>query len=692
MAEYHKAYEATPPNLNLGHRLSPGHLKYLSDRGIAEDVARAAGYFTASSRKEHPEVFSERQRRRHPSLIAPRLSPDGSSVGFQKRDDRPVEINGKTLKWVSPPAERCKPVLGVHPWLLGEVRASKGPLWAVEGLTRALALAGLGTPAVGYDGCYSWQRGGTPLSCWDHVNLRGRLVYDVPDADARTNQNVQNAQAARVAYLESRGAKVLCINVPEVNGDEHAGLDDYIAAGYDVATLASEARPFEPVDVGPERLTKDEELRMFIEMKLEELDELPARKIGECGALKVARYMVEVAAPKHGKLKDGGVVVHPSIRQIAAGVRVGVKSTYKALERLEEEEFLEAVDEPRARHKARSYLLPIPLVDKGALGKHMREGAYKGEGSKENKEGENPHTNGKLYAGVSLMPPPLRNSKVVHTWERQGGRRVVVHSDFYKRYGAKREAIIRHVLESESVGLDDLHAKFDTGSAKPHRFFRIWIKPMVDDEVLVVDRDHVAMAPNWEEALDFVRARTGEELDNRLQDQRYARQRRAYRKARDLGPVDEESDLMGKDRTAEIVKRAAERDHEARIEEQRRKVGMTVEVFLADTLRGASGFAWRELRVLWMGMGGKTEHLRYAIKNPYGFRRDPYGDLYVVRVDPEPEPGEASAPKHGKPKHGKPKHGKPKHGKPKHGVYVHDAFCDCDWCSEPLQTGYARVR
>jgi hypothetical protein len=39
---------------------------------------------------------------------------------------------------------------------------------------------------VSYAGCYAWKQDGEPLRCWDYVNLNGRLVLDVSDADYRT--------------------------------------------------------------------------------------------------------------------------------------------------------------------------------------------------------------------------------------------------------------------------------------------------------------------------------------------------------------------------------------------------------------------------------------------------------------------------------------------------------------------------
>jgi hypothetical protein len=75
---------------------------------------------------------------------------------------------------------------------------------------------------------------------------------------------------------------------------------------------------------------------------------------------------------------------------------------------------------------------------------------------------------------------------------------------------------------------------------------------------------------------------------------------------------------------------ASEREHAARMEEQRRKVGTTAEVFVADNLRGASGFGWRELRQLWTERGGRSDDLIRAVRaGPWELKREADGELCV---------------------------------------------------------------
>jgi DNA-binding MarR family transcriptional regulator len=581
-----------------------------------------------------------------------------------------------------------------------EVTHGTGPLLVVEGLTRSYAVAERGKASVSYAGCYSWQKDGEPVPCFDHVNLN-RVVYDVPDADARTNAHVQEAQARRVKYLESRGATVLVINVPEVNGDEHAGLDDYLAAGGDLEALMQDAQPFTPTSVGRERLKRSDRLRIGVGILRGRVESLESRNARECSALVVARYAVEEAATSHGKPEERGVRVRPSVRQIAQGVRVSIRTVSKALTYLEEIGFLERIQGPRGKHEAASYLLLYPSLGGGReVGKHQGTKREQGKETLEHGgEGESPLYQQESSSGVYSVRggrepgnvPALRNPKVVHTWEREDGRRVVVDSHYYWRYGKKREEILRYVLEIGDADETDIHERFGSRSSRLRDFRRTWITPMVDDGVLVTDDGIIRPAPYWADALERVRDRTGEEQDNRLQDQKYAQQSRAYREARN-NPTDPTPDLAGRERAKRIVAEAEKRDHAAQVEEQRHKVGMTADVFLADTLQDVSGFGWRELGDLWRVKGGRTDDLRRAVRRgPYRlYRVYDGGPLYVEKREPksEPEPEREPAPVTVL-REPEPVQRHRTGPQLRDGIHHHGPFCDCEWCDTPLPTRYA---
>ena len=646
-----------PPRIGESSRrpdravLESWDLEYLEARAVPEDVALEAGARTARKPSEIPQAFPARQRRSSPALVAPHHSPDGDTTGFQVHPKHPGKTRkGKVLKWVSPKGARL--VLATHPRTADEVRRGSGRLWLPEGWTRMLALTALGETAASYAGADCWKQDGSPLRCFDYTNLSGRLVLDVPDADYRVREGVQRALGERVAFLESRGARVLVVSIPPVDGDEHAGLDDYLAAGGDLEALARDARPFEPVDVGRERLTKDERLRRIVGVKVLEAAELPTRKDPECNAAKVARLLAGTLAPNRGKMRPRGVEVGASFREIAEGVRLGSLGTVsKALDLLDDVGYLEIQRAPKGGRAASSYLLLDPARAGCALGVH-KEGQRVGgkEGLKGEGERETPLHQRDSYTSVHpthippdprALPdaPALRNSKLVHTFEYKGSKRTVVDSQYFPRYGSKRELIVRYLLERGAcVETAELMEKFGSKTARPGRFFATWIRPMVKDGVLRGDSESVEMSPGWRDALEAVRGRTDEDEDNRRQSEKYARQRRDRRarfEGEKLGTVAEPEptpELMGPERVKEIFAADAERDHAARVEEQRRKAGTTAAVFLVDEMGRAPAMRWRELREAWILRGGKGEDLRGAVvSGPYAFRREAAdGDaLYV---------------------------------------------------------------
>lgn len=606
----------SPPEIPPGCSISEADVEYLRVRGVSAKTARAAGWYTALKPSQVPDVFSRRQRGRVPALIAPHLSPDGETVGYQKRDHHPGrDKKGELLKWVSPPKERARPVIAVHPWTADEATGGTGELWAVEGITRLLALAERGIPAVSYAGCYTWQKGGEPLEDWRAVNL-GRLVNDVPDADARINEQVQDMQATRVPFFESRGASVLAVEVTTVNGDEHAGLDDYLGAGLDLDAL--ERGPFKRVDVARVRLTRDERLRRFVAAKLREVEDLSARKDSECNARRLARWVVGNQAPAHGKRRARGMEVHPSLMQMAEGIRVGsLQTAAKARDLLIAAGFMERVPGRRGEGRADSYLLLYPWGEMDAQSVNKEGYGVGGEEGQEHHaargETETPLSQRESHAclhsaHIEGSPdekvPALRASKLVHTYAMREGRRVVVHSDYFKRYGAKGEETIRHVHAAGCVRTSELLEAYGGKTSTLRRYFETHIAPKIKDGVLRGDLETVEMAPGWREALERVRAETDEDRDNRLQTAKYQERRRAYR-TRDRRPADLEPALMGKEKVREVVSEMREREVQPAL------------AFVRNTLDRNGGVLRLELLSdLWTEHTGRDEgfYLRLALR------------------------------------------------------------------------------
>jgi hypothetical protein len=654
----------TAPNASCTNLRQPGatlaehHARYLEERGV-NSVEAAHAFRTVRKPSEIPDQFSSYQRRSTPALIAEFRSPDRVTVGWQMHPDRPrADRRGRVAKWMSPPAKSARMVLGVSPGMVEEVRSGTGPLWIVEGPTRTSALAGYRVPALTIAGVWNWQKDGRPLECWRHVNLSERLVLIAFDADARTNVNVQKALTRLVAYLESQGARVLVVSVPEVDGDPNTGLDDWIARNGAPWPLASAAATFVPADVGRERLRKDERLRLAVARIRRSVNALETREARECSASALARYLLG-EAERHGKTTERGIRVRPSRRQMAAGVRVALATITKDLKHLEKVGVLESLRGNRAPHEAASYLLLYPTEGGSELSEHIEGRGVAGEeGTERGGEGESSLSERESFLSVHLTRggmksapsreklPALRNSKLVHEYARKDGRRVVVDSRYYPRYGKKCEAIIRYVLEAGRVHEGELHERFGSETSRLRDFRRTWLeKKMLKDGVLVRDGGWILPAPDWPDALERVRERTSEEEDNRRQDEKYAEQGRTFRerlageKRGTVAKPERVPELAGPERTAESVAKALEREDAAAIEEQRRKVGETAEVFIHDRLRELGSIRMELLREVWADRGGNPSHIwRTAKRMGCRFRKLPVYDNALFVYPPAGRP------------------------------------------------------
>jgi hypothetical protein len=316
-------------------------------------------------------------------------------------------------------------------------------------------------------------------------------------------------------------------------------------------------------------------------------------------------------------------------------------------------------------------------------------------------------------ARLSEKVTALRHPKVLLYWAVKDGKRVVADSHYVWRLAEQRAEIMRHALDAgPRVPVSDLMPRFATERMRQRDFVRRVLRPLtgrrLDKDLVTGEYVEVDIGPplaklerapdgtlmfcprsDWLEALEEHRKRTDEIEDSRRQAKKYADQRKNYRQRRDA-PTDPTPELAGPEKVRKIVEAAERRDQAARIEEQRRKVGTTAETFLADALKGNSGFGWRELRALWIAKGGKAEDLRRAVKDPYRFQREyDGGPLYVERTGAAPEPEREPAPvavlreteNLRKPETESP---------PAEDWRSHHLACECPDCAAPMPT-YARA-
>jgi hypothetical protein len=126
-----------------------------------------------------------------------------------------TDRKGRTVKYLGP--KNAPPRLYFPIPSLPAVLAGVEPLWLIEGVKKALAVAQLGLPAVGFEGIEGWHPGGavtTLLSDFGGILLADRVVELVPDADVSTNPAVRSGAIRFADALRARGARPRLVRLP----------------------------------------------------------------------------------------------------------------------------------------------------------------------------------------------------------------------------------------------------------------------------------------------------------------------------------------------------------------------------------------------------------------------------------------------------------------------------------------------
>jgi hypothetical protein len=597
-------------------RLLDSHQRQLKASSIADEVIAARGYRTIWRRSEVPDEFADWQRRL--GLLVPTHSPDGKTKGHQLKPTKPIRRkDGRKPKYETPADSAI--TLDVNPLMLEEVRHGDGDLWITEGCKKVDSLASRGEPAVGFIGVWNMAvpktKGTVPLPCWQHVRLRGRRVIIVFDADARTNPDVQEALRRAVKMLEGLGAIVLVVYLPAVNGDGKAGVDDFLAAGGTVAELRLMAAPYEPVNVGAERLSRDEKLRAAVE-DLERRwwsEEWKGR--GGHTERDVALKLIEAAA-RSGKIHADGIRVRVSWGTLQVGAKVARKTLARALGRLEAREFLYRDNEGRKPDKTGAFVLRAKVDQYG-------RGA--------------PQATTELRAcdpgGLPLRGAPdvprLRWSRPKYTPRRglvSGTRRVrnskpLPARDRIERLGKIRGAVV-DALEVAGGALT-LAELCEVLHRKRARDVKRRILPMLEEAGIVEVRDDaVHLTADWSERLEAARRIGGELESDELAERRRKLSSRAYHR-RNESPESEPSaaGLAAVKRSHEqrqaglaaIAERAAAA---AKAEEQRK-----AEAFVRDRLQELGRIRLALLQDVWRDQGGDAQTIPLAVE-ALGYRME----------------------------------------------------------------------
>jgi hypothetical protein len=242
----------------------PHHREQLHASAITDEVIDRRGYGSVmrpTAGNSEPRALLKRLRfprwardedTRYPGLLFPLFSPLGERAGWQYRPDSPPRDpeTGKARRYAYPVGQ--PPIADVHPLSHDAIIDPTVPLWVCEGIKKGDALRSLGQCAVALGGVYNWRSRFGTLGDWENILLRGRDVRVCYDADILTNPMVRQAAERLRAWLKSRGAKPLLIYPPELDGEQHKGVDDFLAAGGDLDLLMDTALgPLPPVARAP---------------------------------------------------------------------------------------------------------------------------------------------------------------------------------------------------------------------------------------------------------------------------------------------------------------------------------------------------------------------------------------------------------------------------------------------------------
>jgi hypothetical protein len=156
--------------------------------------------------------------------IKPEIPPKG-------KDDKPRKYLGPS-----------KTALGVYFPKIGAERYldPERTLLFTEGEKKAICAALHGYPTIGFGGVSGWSikrkkdADGKPIGPRQlrpeiaNLPLKNRRVYIAFDSDRATNQDVLRKERALAAALESSGAVVRIIEIPEGSDGHKQGLDDFL--------------------------------------------------------------------------------------------------------------------------------------------------------------------------------------------------------------------------------------------------------------------------------------------------------------------------------------------------------------------------------------------------------------------------------------------------------------------------------
>src|SRR5215203_1229119 len=506
-----------------------------------------------------------------------------------------------------------------------------------------------------------------------------------------------------------------------------AGMDDLFAAGQlTVTNLRQMRQRFEPVDVGSERLNRDQRLRLAVEDLRRKMLARRWRTKGEYSARSIVRYLIRIA-PERAKLTPDGLRVEASKREIADGAGISGRTVSRAIPILEDPAapLLRRDNEGHDPKKRGAFVLLTRAHILARYCPHNREGLAPEGNEGQEGEGFSPLFNaahsirGDTNALTSDAVPEMRWPTLAVSRERdevRGGWKLTY--TYQDRLAKKRQAILKALVTAAGeLPVDALVDKFGTKGEKkrPWDFRRRTLGPLINQPRTVeletvegldrhaVKREHtthpgppvvemvetpqgaaVRLCEDWREALEEHRRLSGELDAARLQKQKHRRQSKAFQNHErdvhdtvpDMRPIDD------------MRQPFSFHPDGCACRECNTRFGQ----WISPHVPGCACADCFTIRKEEQDAGVLPLPSRVAATQEREQMPDNTTPAAVVSILHEVEPGSLRKPETEPPAVVLPIGNKPKRPTMVDGIYQHGPFCDCQWCDAPLQPKYAASR
>jgi hypothetical protein len=213
---------------NFALRFHPDHLADLRASGLSDETIRQSGVYSLRL-KDFTLFFNARKNLLSLETALCLPYQDGEFARIKLFPFPSVfDSRGKPMKYSQPPNTSAR--------LYIPFPVTDGDVCLCEGEKKTLAAYQAGLNAVGIGGVWSWLSGGEPIDDLKLIEWDGRDVTIIPDSDVFRRVNLLRAIYALGRELRALGANVYIGQIPECDSNK-VGLDDYLLAGGEVATL-----------------------------------------------------------------------------------------------------------------------------------------------------------------------------------------------------------------------------------------------------------------------------------------------------------------------------------------------------------------------------------------------------------------------------------------------------------------------